>query len=129
MDCAVDREPRRVDVVRAVLDLATLEIDLDETRGGDLLEEVSVGIDQEVMLRTRHARRDVREHEIVPAKERHQPVAGGQVDALLPLLRTHARLYGHAPFPGHRTADPVASPMLPLAFTRTRSRSRIRPDP
>ena len=33
----------------------------------DLLEEEAIGVDQEVVVRPRHAGRDVREDEVVPA--------------------------------------------------------------
>ena len=93
MDRAVDREARRIDLVRAVHDLAAVEVDLDQARCRDLVERHAVRIDQEVVLRPGHPRRDVREDQIVPAIEGHQPVARGEIDPLLPLLRTDLRAY------------------------------------
>jgi hypothetical protein len=45
---------------------------------------VAIRIDQEVMLGSRNARRDMGEHQIVPPEERDQAVAGREVDAQLP---------------------------------------------
>src|SRR5688572_3752175 len=89
MDRAVDREPRGIDVVGAVRDLAPFEVDLDQTRSGDLLEQMTIGVDQEVVLGAGHASRDVREHEIVPAEERNQAITRGEIDALLPFGLAH----------------------------------------
>ena len=64
--------------------LLAVEIDLDEARRGDLVERHAVRIDEEVVLRSGNARRDVREDQIVPAVQRDEPVARGEVDAQLP---------------------------------------------
>ena len=66
---------------RQRVDLAAVEGHLDEAGRGDLAEHPAVGVDQEVVFRTGHARRDVGEDQIVPAVQRHQSVAGSQVDA------------------------------------------------
>ena len=107
---AVDGEPGRVDLVGAFEHLAALEVDLDEARGRDLLEEHPVRVDEEVVLRPRHPRRDVREDEVVPAEAGDEAVAGGEVDAPCPLLRADggadaAGRFVHGASPGgHRSA-------------------------
>src|SRR5690606_1557898 len=40
----------------------------------------------------RHARRDVREHQIAPAEVSDQAIAGGEIHSSLPLLRGHTIL-------------------------------------
>ena len=62
-------------------DLVAVDVDLHQARRGDLLEQQAVRIDQEVMLRPRHARRDVREDHVVPAVQCDQPVGRGEIDA------------------------------------------------
>ena len=62
------------------------EVDAHQARRSDLLEHEAVRIDQEV-VRAGHARRDVREHQIVPTEMRHEPIAGREVDARRPFLR------------------------------------------
>ena len=62
-------------------------VDLDQARRGDLLVHHPVGIDQEGARLARHARRDVVGHHVGHAVEIDQPVAGGEVDARLPLGR------------------------------------------
>src|SRR5438045_4377205 len=57
-------------------DALPILVDLDQAGGGDLVEEHAVGVDQEMILRSRHARRDVRVHEVFPAEVRDEPVAG-----------------------------------------------------
>ena len=66
-----------------------VEIDLDQARGRDLLVQHAVGIDEDVVLGLGHARGDVVVDEVGHAVERHQPVAGGQIDARLPFLGRH----------------------------------------
>jgi hypothetical protein len=69
-----------------VQDDAAVDVDLDQARGRDLLEQHPVGIDEEMVLRARDARGDVREHQVVPAEHRDQAVRGREVHALLPFL-------------------------------------------
>ena len=52
-----------------------------------------IGVEQEMMLRPRHPRRQMREDEVVPAVISDQPVGGGEIDADLPLLRAHPVLH------------------------------------
>ena len=79
VDGAVDDEARGVDGKGRVLELLALLVDLDQARGGDLVEEHAVRIDQELVRRARHPRRDVGEHEVLPAEACHEPVAGGEI--------------------------------------------------
>jgi hypothetical protein len=85
MHGAVDRETGGIDRPGRVFHLVAVMIHLDQTRGGDLIEQHAIGVDQE-MLGAGHARTDVREHQIVPVEVRHQPVGGSKVDAHRPFL-------------------------------------------
>ena len=87
MNRTVDREAGGIDLVGRCHHLVAGEIDLDQTRGGDLVEHHAVGIDQEVMLGPRHARREVREDEVVPMKMRDQSIGCGKRDARVPTPR------------------------------------------
>ena len=51
VDRGMDDEAGRIDRSCVVLDDVAVEIDLDQVRGGDLLEQHAVGIEQEVILR------------------------------------------------------------------------------
>jgi hypothetical protein len=69
------------------MQLVALLVDLDQAAGGDFVEHQAVGVDQEVVLGPGDALgADVGEHQVAPAVQRHQPVAGGEVDAQLPLF-------------------------------------------
>src|SRR5579864_2465013 len=81
---AVDRKPRRVDIVRTVEYLFALQIHLNQTGGSYFTEHHSVWVDEEMMFRSGNADRNVGEDQIVPAEHRHQAVAGRQVNPLLP---------------------------------------------
>ena len=83
VDGAVDREAGRVHVVRRVVEDAAFEVDLHQRRRGDVLEQRAVGVDQKLVVRARHARRNVRVDAVVHAVVRNQAVGGGQVDAHL----------------------------------------------
>jgi hypothetical protein len=90
MDGGVDGEARGVDREGRVLDHVAVRIDLDQRRGGDLLEEQAVGVDQEVVLRPRDPGRNVGEDHVVPAVQGHGPVERGEFHARPPLLLAHA---------------------------------------
>ena len=93
-----------------------MQIDAHEIRGSDFLEHQSIRIDQKIVT-ARHARRDVREDQIIPAEVRDQPIAGGEIDAGRPLLGRHliadierdvvddAHLHGDTPQEGTGTRD------------------------
>ena len=88
VDGAVDDEARRVHGKRRLLQLVALLVDLDQAGGGDLVEEHAVGVDQEMILRSRHARRDVRVHEVFPAEVRDEPFPEPLLNAKLDLVPT-----------------------------------------
>src|ERR1700724_1196023 len=74
---AVDRALRR-------LDLVAFDIDLDQRRRSDLFEQETVGIDQEMVVAPRHARRDACVDQIRPSEQIDKAVAGGKAEARLP---------------------------------------------
>ena len=94
MQRRMDREACGVYRERRVHHLVALHVDLHQRRGGDLFEQKTVGIDQEVVLRTRHAGGDVGEHHIVPAVNRDQPIGGCEILANRPFLGTNLVFYG-----------------------------------
>lgn len=71
--------------------LIAVQIDLDEARRGDLVEHQPIRVDEKVMLGARHARGDMGVDQIVPAVQRDQAIAGGEIDPLLPLSLRHIR--------------------------------------
>jgi len=91
MDRAVDDVSRSVHRIAVIgfLDDVARQVDLDQARGGDLLVEHPVAADQDVVLGTRHARGDVVVDQVRHAVLRHQAIAGGKIDAHLPLGRAH----------------------------------------
>jgi hypothetical protein len=90
VDRRMDGEAGRIDAVFALAKLVAVQIDLHQARRRDLLEHESVRVDQEVMVGTRHARRDVGVDQVVPAIQSDEAIAGGEVDALVPLGIRHA---------------------------------------
>ena len=76
----VDREAGGVHGVRRRLDLVSVHIYLDQARGGHLLEELPVGVDQEVVA-VGHPSGEMGEDQVVPAVERHEPIRGGEIGA------------------------------------------------
>ena len=89
VDRRMDGEAGRVDAVIALGELVAVEVDLDQAGRRDLVEHQSVGVDQEVMVRSRHPRGDVGVDQIVPAIQRDEAIAGGEIDALAPLGLRH----------------------------------------
>ena len=90
VDRRMDGEARRVDAVFALAELVAVQIDLHQARRRDFLEHQPVRVDQEVMIGARHARRDVGVDQVVPAIQRDETIAGGEIDALVPLGVRHA---------------------------------------
>jgi len=86
VDRAVNDEARGIDLVRRLHHLLAVDVDLHQARGGDLVEQHPVGVEEEVVVGAGHSRGEVREDEIVPVVVRHQAVGGGEVHALLPLF-------------------------------------------
>jgi hypothetical protein len=70
--------------VRRVVELVALGVDLDEGRRGDLVEQQTVGIDEELVVVPRHARRNVVIDQVVHAEPGDHAIAGGELDADLP---------------------------------------------
>ncbi|KAG1385645.1 hypothetical protein G6F60_014763 [Rhizopus arrhizus] len=107
VDTAVDGEAGRVDVVFRRHDLVAVQVDLDQAGRRDLVEHHAVGVDQE-MLGARHLGGDVRENQVIPPEQRHQPIQGGQVRADLPFCC--ADLIAHAGALLANRIHPVSSP-------------------
>jgi hypothetical protein len=84
---AVDREAGWIDVVRRLGNLAAVEVDLDQRRRGDFLEHHAVRVDQEMVLRAGHARRDVGKHQVIPSEQRSETVRGREIDSRFPFGR------------------------------------------
>src|SRR4051794_15384903 len=87
----VNGEAGGVDAVIALAELVAVEINLHEARSGDFVEHQAIRIDQEMMLRSRHARGDVRINQIVPAVMGDETVAGSEIDPLVPFGLRHFR--------------------------------------
>ena len=83
MDGTVDGVARRIDFVGAVHQFVAGLIDLDQAGRGDLVEHQPIRVDQEI-IGARHLGRDMGEDQVIPAMQRHQAIAGRQVDAGLP---------------------------------------------
>ena len=92
VDRRLDGEARRIDEIGRVLQDIAVQIDLHQRRRRDLLEQKSIGVDQEVMLRAGNSGRDVGVDQIIPAVEGHQPVERGEIDPRLPFFRAHLAL-------------------------------------
>jgi hypothetical protein len=80
---AVDHEAGLVHFSLGVVHLVAVQVDLHQRRRRHFRKQQPVRVDQKVMLRPRHARRDVVVDEVVHAEVRHQPVAGGELHAQL----------------------------------------------
>ena len=88
VDGAVDHVTGFVDAVVGVglPDDLALDVDLDQARRGDLLVEHAVEIDEQMIVAAGNARRDVVVDEVGHPVLVDQAIAGGEVDARLPLL-------------------------------------------
>jgi len=85
MDGAVDGEATRIDAeIRRIVEDVAVVVDLHQVRGLDLVEHQAIGVDQEPVLFTGSAGRDVGVDKVGPAEMRDQPVAGGEINAHLP---------------------------------------------
>src|SRR5206468_1749314 len=89
MNRAMDGEARRIDTVGSVFNDSPVNIDFHQVRGGHLLEQQSVWIEQE-MLGAGNAGRDMRIDQIGHPELRDQAIGCGQVDPRLPLSRAPA---------------------------------------
>jgi len=91
VDCAVDHVARFVDAVvgLGLPDDLALDVDLHQARCRDLLVEHAVKVDQQMVLAAGDARGDVVVDEVGHSVFVDQAVAGGEIDARLPLLGRH----------------------------------------
>ena len=78
----------------AVVDDVARQVDLDQARGGHLLVQHAVGVDQDVVRGPRHAGRDVVVDEIGHPVARHQAVARREIDAQRPFVGADALANG-----------------------------------
>ncbi len=85
----MDDKTRLIDFVRGLFEDLPLHIDLHQRRGGDLLIEKPVGIDQKLIRRPRHAKGDVIVDEMRPAKVCGQTIGRSKIAASLPFLAAH----------------------------------------
>ena len=85
----MDDETRLVHIEIGILEHIAVDIDLDQGRRRDLLVEESVGIDQELILGSRHSQGNMVIDQMGPAKMRRQAVSGGELDPRLPFLVAH----------------------------------------
>ena len=114
MDRRMDHEAGAVDGCGRIADRIAVEVDLDQRRGGDLLEHHVVRIDEEMVLRPRHPRREMREDQVVPPVERDEAVGGGEVDAQRPFRPLHL----HPAMHGQRSARTIRHAWQRLAERR-----------
>jgi hypothetical protein len=112
VDRAGDREAAAVDRVLRGFDRIASAVDLDQGRGGDLLIQHAVGVDQEVILRPGHAGGDPRVDQIRPAEPVDEAVAGGEIDPGLPFRRGPAGR-GHLRYRHARFSPETNSSMRP----------------
>jgi hypothetical protein len=64
----------------------TVDIDLDQVRRGDFIEQQAEGVDQEMLLIARHSGRKVGVDVIGPAQLRGQAIGSRELDAHFPFL-------------------------------------------
>lgn len=76
----------------SLLDEGALHVDLDEAGGGDLVEEQTVRIDEEVLLILVQSGGDLAAHALAPAVQVHEPEDSGELASqqLLALGVAHA---------------------------------------
>ena len=101
MDGGMDGETGRIDETGRLLDDVPVKIDLDQAGRRHLLEIPAVGVDQEMMLGSRNARRDMGEDHVVPPVQGHQPVEGRQLDPGGPLRLGDPGFQGNGRAVGH----------------------------
>ena len=86
----MDDEARRIDRVIGAAQNVALLVHLDQRRGGDFLEEHAVGVEQEMVVRVRNARRDMGAGHVAPPVLGGKLVAGREIDPHLPFVLGHA---------------------------------------
>src|SRR5690554_3822094 len=85
MDRTVNGEASRVHHIVGRHDDVAIEVDLHKARCGDLVKAHTIRIDEKVMFRPRHTRRDMRIDEVAPAIMSNETVGRREIDAHLPL--------------------------------------------
>ncbi|MNQ62952.1 hypothetical protein D3C85_773180 [compost metagenome] len=76
---AVNHITGRVDAQASrVIDDAAIDVDLDQIRGADFIEQQPEGIDQEMFVRPRHPRGKMRVDVVGPLELGRQPIGRGQ---------------------------------------------------
>ena len=86
VDGAVDDEAGRVEAVLAGFDEVAFEVDLHQVGGGDLVVAQTVGVDQKMVIRSRHPQGDVAIDQLAPAQVMEDPVGGGELDPQVALV-------------------------------------------
>lgn len=86
MERGVKRESDRIDGIGRIADDVAVEVELDETGCRHVLEEKTVGIDEQVVVRPRHARGDMGKDHVGHVEMRKQPVTRREIDARCPFL-------------------------------------------
>jgi hypothetical protein len=81
MNGRMDREAGGIDRIRGRRQGLAVKPDLDETRGGDLVESHPIGIDEKLAVRSRQARGNMGEDQVIPLVQRSQTITGGEIDA------------------------------------------------
>ena len=86
VDGAVDDEAGRVEGVVAGLDEVAVKVDFDQAGGGHFVVAEAVGVDQEVVVGSGDAQRDVAVDEFAPAEGVEDSVGGGELLAQFPFV-------------------------------------------
>ena len=94
MHSAVNHKTRRIHRKRRVHEFVALHVYLHQAGSRDFVKHQSIRVDQEMVLRPRQPGRDVGEHQIAPAIQRHQPVASRQITAQLPFFGADLGFHG-----------------------------------
>ena len=81
---AVDGQPCRIDGVLTVAEDFAGQVDLHQVRCGDFIVSKSERVDEELIVGTRHAQRDVVEDQFMPAQHEEHAIGRGQFDACSP---------------------------------------------
>ena len=85
MNRRVDDEAGFVDAVLGGIDAIAVEIDLDQVGGRHLVIIEAIGIDQKMMVRTRHPGGQMAVDQFGPAEIINQVIGGGEIDPDPPL--------------------------------------------
>ncbi len=85
VDCRMQHEAGAVHRPFGLAHRVAVDVDQYEVRGRDLAVVQAERIDEEMLLRPRHAQRDVVEDQLDPAQHVEDAVRGGELDARLAL--------------------------------------------